>query len=563
MKPKPDTKTSSTAYLREIAIADTAGTGVILTRTREPARVTEEIMRFVFSRPEDDPVFQLWDCVSGWRKVTKVAPGSATPAPPVGDGLNELTAALAKINDHPTEQQPWPVGIYVMQYPHWTWGDPQVTQTLKSYAAKFGFTGHRLILLVPDGTTLAPELEDDIPIIDFSLPTKTELQEIAHMTIEGALTGTDKFPFNDECMEKLASAAQGMTAAEAERAIACAIVVGDQNSGAFTKGKFADFLKVVMDAKTEVVKRSEVLEIVESLPMSEVGGNDLLKAWLQRRQTAFSPEAKAFGLRTPKGLLTVGPPGGGKSLIAKSIASMFGLPLVKFNFDRCFGSLVGESESRVRRALSQAQAMAPIVLWLDEVDSAGLSANSSSNDSGVNDRVMASLLTFMNDCTEPVVWVMTANRPWKINPALLRAGRLDGTFYVSLPDAAERQQILGIHLAKRGHLLKEFKTGVAASVEAMAGFSGAEIELAVEETLLEAFAEDKPLTDALLLEQVAQIKPTSLSSPEDFARMVEWGEKNAKPASSKGAKKATPAGPKSPPATKRVIARPAPIVRNR
>lgn len=558
------------SFLDLYTIADRSGTGVILTRTREPGRAVEELIGHFFASAEStDSILKTWNCVSGWTEIQPVK--DAASAAPQGDANNELASALAKIYDHPEHKAPWKTGMYIMVYPHWGWSDPQVIQTLKEYARLFTAEYRRLILIVPNGATLPPELEDDIPIIDFDLPTKEALRASASALLDGQFEEKGATSFTSAQMEQLASATQGMTLAEADRAVSGAIVVTTEDSTPLSPKVFPQFLQVVMAAKTEVVKRSEVLEIVPTEVISNVGGNDLLKAWLDVRKHSFGDKARKFGLRTTKGLLAVGPPGTGKSLLAKAMASVFGFPLVKFNFDRCFGSLVGESESRIRRALDQARAMAPIVLWMDEVDSAGLSANSSSNDSGVNDRVMATMLSFMNDCQEPIVWAMTANRPWKINPALLRAGRLDGVFYISLPDDATRAEILRIHLEKRGHSFSKIG-GAPDTVAFSEGFSGAELELVVEEALLHAFANDLPVSDEVLLEQARLVKPLSQSSPEDFARMVEWGQKNAKPASSPPgqAKPASPpkgrlitAGSKKPLPPPPVLAKKSPLIRNR
>ena len=550
---------SAELFTNELNIAHRSGVGVILTRTREPHRAIDAITSYALSLSVGTPFpVRVWNCVSGWKETVVAVPGMPTPKASVGDQVNDLVQALALVLDHPNNAQAWPEGYYIMCYPHWAWEVPQAIQVIKDYTQLFPTTGHRLVLIVPEGTDVKPELDDDITVIDFDVPNAEELTTLAHDTITDALSTNEKFPYKEPQMKQLASAGQGMTSGEFSRAVAKAIVEGDLKHGSFIKGKFSSFLRVVMAAKTDVVKRSEVLEIVESGNMQEVGGLENLKSFLMKRKPAFTEAAREFGIRTPKGLLMVGPAGSGKSYTAKAIAGFLQLPLIRFDIGKCFGSLVGESEGRIRRALKQVEAMAPLVLWMDEVDSAGLSANSSSGDSGVNDRVMATLLTFMNDTKATVFWAMTANRPWKINPAITRAGRLDATFYIAVPDEVERQEVFRIHLTKRGHEFATLK-GIPDLIAATDGFSCAEIEQVVEEALLKAFGEDLPVSCALLKSEASRIIPSSKSSGEDYQNIIAWGEKNAQPASAKGALKAVlrESAPTIPPAgtAKKVIRR--------
>ncbi len=288
---------------------------------------------------------------------------------------------------------------------------------------------------------------------------------------------------------------------------------------------------MVASVKTEVVRRSEMLELMEAETMSNVGGLDLLKAWVNKRAKAFSDEAKQYGIEPPKGIALIGPPGTGKSLAAKAISSILGLPLIRFDISRVFKSLVGESEGRVRAALKMVDAMSPCVLMIDEVDKALGGSQGSSGDSGVSSRVLGSILTWMQDTKSPVFVVVTANRTANLPSEFLRRGRLDEVFSVTVPNQKERGDILKIHLRKRGHEPKEV-TDLKTAVEASEGYVPAELEGAVKDALIEAYNADLPLTGELIAEQLKSFKPLSQAFAEDFGAMQEWAENNARPASS-------------------------------
>jgi SpoVK/Ycf46/Vps4 family AAA+-type ATPase len=199
------------------------------------------------------------------------------------------------------------------------------------------------------------------------------------------------------------------------------------------------------------------------------GGLDLLRDWLQRRRRLFSQEARSLNLPQPKGVLLAGPPGTGKSIVAKNIATILNLPLLQLDIASMLGSLVGESEGNVRRALSTAEAIAPCVLWIDEVEKA-LSANGDT--SGVSQRILGNILTFMSECTAGVFVVATCNDPTALPIEFKRKGRFDENFFVDLPTEPERCQILKIHLERYGiKVPQEYLEAITASTSK---FSGAE-----------------------------------------------------------------------------------------
>jgi len=276
---------------------------------------------------------------------------------------------------------------------------------------------------------------------------------------------------------------------------------------------------------------SEIARISEPSAVwrGSVGGLEYLKAWLDRRNGAFSDEARTFGLPQPKGLLLLGVQGCGKSLTAKAIASRWRLPLVRLDMGRIFAGFIGSSEENVRKAIRIAEGVAPCVLWIDEIEK-GLSGTSGGeSDGGTTARVFGALLTWMQEKTAPVFIVATANRITDLPPELLRKGRFDETFFIDLPSLRERAEIFAIHLRRRGRDEGEFDLFELA--QEAAGFSGAEIEQAVIAGLYQAFETRGALTQAHVLAALAETRPLSATMSEDIARLREWARTRMRAAS--------------------------------
>ncbi|NDA75214.1 MAG: AAA family ATPase [Synechococcaceae bacterium WB8_3_299] len=259
---------------------------------------------------------------------------------------------------------------------------------------------------------------------------------------------------------------------------------------------------------------------------SEIGGLDQLKLWLERRRLAFTAEAQSYGLPNPRGVLLVGPQGTGKSLTAKAIAHSWGMPLLRLDLGRLFAGLVGASEARSRDMIRTAEAMAPCILWIDEIDK-GFSLDGRS-DGGTSQRVLATLLTWMAEKSSPVFVVATANAIDKLPPELLRKGRFDELFVLNLPEAEERRQILNLHLRRRRpqHLIP-----LDTLVDRCVGFSGAELEQVVLEAMLVAFSEGREFGEADLIAAAADLVPLSRTAREPLERLQQWArEGRARPA---------------------------------
>ena len=283
----------------------------------------------------------------------------------------------------------------------------------------------------------------------------------------------------------------------------------------------AEDIPKLVDGKRRLLEQSGVLEtIATNITPSEMGGLSNLKDWLKKRRNAFSSEAREFGIDPPRGLLLLGVPGCGKSLCAKVVAQMAHMPLLRLDPGTLYTKFIGESEGQLRRALRQAESMAPCVLWIDEIEKAFASASSTSADGGLSKRMFGSLLSWMQDHRHPIFLVATANDISALPPELMRKGRFDEVFFVDLPDEAARRDILSIHLRRRDRDPDTFD--LAALAAASEGFSGSEIEQAVVAAMFEAFNEKKILSDRHLLKTFEATAPLSQVAAEQIASLRAW-----------------------------------------
>jgi SpoVK/Ycf46/Vps4 family AAA+-type ATPase len=326
--------------------------------------------------------------------------------------------------------------------------------------------------------------------------------------------------------ERLAKAALGLTVHEAENAFARAMV----NDGTLT----VDDVDVVLEEKRQTIRKSGLLEFVPvDIDLADVGGLENLKRWLSKRNNSWLAEAAAYGLPAPKGVLITGVPGCGKSLTAKAIAAAWGLPLLRLDMGRVFAGLVGSSEQNMRTGIRTAEATAPCVLWIDEIEKGFAGAGSGGGDSGTSSRVFGSFLTWLQEKTQPVFVIATANNIDRLPPEFLRKGRFDEIFFVDLPTRAERMPIWALHLDKRlrhelvadGLVVDEELVGRLAG--ASEGYSGAEIEQAVVAALFDAFAERRPLQVEDLLRAVANMVPLSVTQAEQISAIRTWADVRA------------------------------------
>jgi SpoVK/Ycf46/Vps4 family AAA+-type ATPase len=281
-------------------------------------------------------------------------------------------------------------------------------------------------------------------------------------------------------------------------------------------------------ARADLLQSDGVLEMVESTAgtLDNVGGMPHLKEWLSVRSRAFEAKARDFGLDPPRGVLLTGVPGCGKSLVAKTLAMTWHMPLMLLDPARLYGQYVGQSEQRLAECLRTVEALAPAILWIDEIEK-GLAA-SSDGDAGVSQRLRGTFLRWMQDRPAGVFLVATCNDPTSLPAEFLRRGRFDEIFFVDLPAEPERVQIFGLHLARRKRDPAAYDT--AALGKSTGGFSGAEIEAVVVGALYRAFAANADLTQEALQQEVTATVPLSRSRAEDIARLRDWAKSRTIPA---------------------------------
>jgi ATP-dependent 26S proteasome regulatory subunit len=377
---------------------------------------------------------------------------------------------------------------------------------------------NRAFIIVGCQVHLPAELQKEVSVVEFKLPGRDLLRTTAENI--GTAGGVDT-PENG-VMEKLVDACCGLTTTEAADALALSIVEAH-----------ALVPEIVAREKALTVKKNGVLEIFETLVSAkDIGGLQILKHWIGRRKLAFTKKAKEYGLPTPKGVLIVGIPGSGKSLTAKATASIMEVPLLKLDAGNLFASHVGESERNMRIAIQTAEAVAPCVLWVDEIEKGFSGSKSSgSTDGGTSARVFGTFLNWMQEKTAPVFVFATANDISQLPPEFLRKGRFDELFFVDLPDGGERREIWTVHLGKRNRTDGEFEIDIADLASRTNGFTGAEIEAAVNEAMFAAFDEDVPMGNKHLQDAVANTVPLSKTMAADIERLRGWAEGRARRAS--------------------------------
>ncbi len=379
-------------------------------------------------------------------------------------------------------------------------------------------------LIIPD------TLQKDITICNFPLPTLKEISaKLNSMISQNVMVKSDTLTEEDK--ERLCKAALGLTLQEAENAFALAMV----NDGTIS----IDDLKIIMDEKMQVIKKTGILEFVTTnLSIDDIGGLDNLKSWLKKRNNSWSENAKKYCIPAPKGVLITGVPGCGKSLTAKAMSAIWQLPLLRLDLGKIFSGLVGSSEENMRRAIATAEAVAPSILWVDEIEK-GLSGVNSGGDSGVTSRIFGQFLTWMQEKEAPVFVIATANNINNLPPELMRKGRFDEIFFVDIPTFNERVEIFKLHLKKR---LKDKEVSQKVSItdevckklaSLTEGFIGAEIEQVVISALYEAFFEKRALEFKDLEKTIKNTVPLSTTQREQILALRAWANVRAVAATKK------------------------------
>ena len=362
------------------------------------------------------------------------------------------------------------------------------------------------------------ELEKELIILDMPLPKLSDFEKLFSKLAK-------EFNISSDIDISILKSLLGLTIEEAENALSKAIV----QNGKLTEEE----IEILISQKEQIIKKSGHLEYFHPKNnMNSIGGLDNLKKWLETRYKAFSQNAKKYKLKSPKGIMLLGIPGTGKSLSAKAVSASWKMPLLRLDFGKVFGGLVGESESNIREAIKISESLSPCILWIDEIEK-GLSGLGGNGDSGTSSRVFGTFLTWIQEKESEVFVMATANDISMLPPELLRKGRFDEIFFVDLPTKDERIEILKIHLANVEQDAKSLN--IEKLADETKGFSGAELEEAVNEGLFNVFdvnSSSKPILKTNdLLDIINNFYPLAKTMKERITSLRKWSKSRTKNAS--------------------------------
>jgi hypothetical protein len=435
----------------------------------------------------------IWDFVDGFQ-------GNPNDA---GFGRRNPLQALELVEKLPEGA----AAIFILRDFHRFLEDVAISRKLRNLSRMLKSQPKNIVLLSPQ-LALPEDLSEVVTVMEFPLPRREEIQAELERLL--ATMGQSLEP---RVLDNFVRSAQGLSLERIRRVLARAIAT----HGALQP----DDVDLVLEEKRQTIRQTQILDFYPATEqISDIGGLDNLKDWLLRRGGAFSERARQYGLPHPRGLLLVGIQGTGKSLTAKAIAHHWHLPLLRLDVGRLFAGLVGESESRTRQMIQLAEALAPCVLWIDEIDKA-FSGADGRGDSGTTSRVFGTFITWLSEKTSAVFVVATANNIQALPPEMLRRGRFDEIFFVGLPTQEERREIFSVHLNRlRPHNLQAY------DLERLAyetpDFSGAEIEQILIEAMHLGFSQDRDFTTEDILEAASQIVPLARTAQEQIQFLQEW-----------------------------------------
>ena len=396
--------------------------------------------------------------------------------------------------------------------------DLSIIRKLKNLNRELKTQPKNLIIIAPE-INIPESLRELITVVEFPLPNYLEIQE----ELKRLVNSLQQDILTDQ-LNELTIACQGLSLERIRRVL----------SKIITKyGEINELSpNLILEEKKQIIQQSELLEFcINDKSLSDLGGLDNFKSWLKRRDEAFSQSALDYGLPYPKGLLLVGVQGTGKSIAAKIIANEWKLPLLRLDFGRLFASLVGQSESRVRKMIQISEALSPCVLWVDEIDKAFAGTQQGGGDSGTTNRVLATFITWLAEKTTPVFVVATANNIEWIPPEVLRKGRFDEIFFLALPTRQEREAIFEVHLKKsRPESLNNFQISLLSDLTK--DFSGAEIEQVITEAMRLGFSKKREFTNEDIIISIQNCVPLAKTKNKEIKALQSWSESgNVVPAS--------------------------------
>lgn len=410
--------------------------------------------------------------------------------------------------------------IFILKDLHHYINEPLINRKIKDLSISLKST-FKTIVIVSPVLKIPTELEKDIVVIDYQISDFNDIAQLLDKLINSLQMNKKNVEINLSSLdkEKLIQSCLGLTLSEVENVLAKIIV---------SKRRLdIQDIDLINEEKKQIIRKTGLLDFYSTNEnISNVGGLSNLKIWLKKRTRAFTKEARNYGLPQPKGILLLGVSGSGKSLVAKSISSLWHLPLLRLDMGNLFSGLVGSSEENVRKAIKISESIAPCLLWLDEIDKSfsGMS-NSQVSDGGTSSRVLSSFLTWMQEKQSSVFIIATANDISNMPPELLRKGRFDEIFFLDLPDLKERKEIFNIHLLKRNRDSNNFN--IQYFSELSEGFSGAEIEQVIISSMYDSFEENREVNDNDIINSIKNCVPLSKTMKESIENIREWSHTRA------------------------------------
>ncbi len=484
----------------------------------ESVEETEALKRIQAIGREMEMSTILWNPVEYFKDITPE--GGKVAMLPMSGSIDSLPQMLIEIRNYNDD------AIFVLQDTSFFMNERTEPAQLAHMIRNFKLLKQELkqtkktIVVLGKNFDMPQELEDDFVMIRHMRPSKAQLEEIlldfvARQHFEDRLTDDRRI------RSMIIDAARGLTADQARSSFAKAIIANGQLD--------AEAIAFLLDQKKQIIQRNSLLEYYDAdTTIDSVGGLVNLKEWLRKRKKAFTEEARALALPEPKGMLVFGVPGGGKSLTAKAISSMWQMPLLRFDIGRVFGQFVGQSESNMRDALNIAEAISPCILWIDEMEK-GFAGASGGHETTT--RVLGSFLTWMQEKKSTVFVVATANDITKLPPEFIRKGRFDEMFFVGTPNSREREEIFGILLRK--YKLDPEDFDIAELVKVSKDRTGAEIEQAIIEAKFNAFDDARDTRTQDIRDIMANVTPVWASFQKIIAtpeyRQIIQGAKKASP----------------------------------
>lgn len=504
-------KTFEDRIIESIRSRDT----LIFTETVEE-RETLNILRRAAFRLRQSVI--LWNPVEMFKDITM---DNGVQAMQPMQSVTDLHSMLQEIREYSGD------ALFVLQDVHFFMNERTDPALLANLIRNFKLLKEHLrgvkktICVVGRNFNLPQELEGDFAILSLDRPKKDEIRGIV-MDFVARQHWEDRLSSEPKVREMIFEAARGLTADQIRSCLVRTLVTTGRLEG--------EAISHILDQKKQIIGRNGILEYFEAdVTVDSVGGLNNLKSWLRQRKRAFDDDAREIGLPEPKGLLVFGVPGGGKSLTAKAASNLWQMPLLRFDMGRIFGQYVGQSEGNMRDALQVAEAVAPCIMWIDEMEK-GFAGASGGHETTT--RVLGNFLTWMQEKKNPVFVIATANDVTALPPEFLRKGRFDEMFFVGPPNEKERMEIIKIQLQKYKLVPEEFDLPYLVQVSDKR--TGAEIEQAIIEAKYNAFDEKRQPTKQDIYNAISAVAPIwgsfqkIMASPE-----YEQITRSAKPASSK------------------------------